>query len=105
CLSRCAALLALPSFPTRRSSDLSSFEELSDFPGAGETLDDLERPDRRVARIAVAEDLRETVLRCHDYLYGNQAMTAPRAFGELRSEEHTSNSSHQIISYAVFCLK
>src|SRR5207244_5291017 len=23
----------------------------------------------------------------------------------LRSEEHTSNSSHQIISYAVFCLK
>src|SRR5258708_32388561 len=22
-----------------------------------------------------------------------------------RSEEHTSNSSHQIISYAVFCLK
>ena len=29
------------------------------------------------------EDLRETVLRCHDYLYGNQAMTAPRAFGEL----------------------
>src|SRR5258708_29503593 len=24
---------------------------------------------------------------------------------ERRSEEHTSNSSHQIISYAVFCLK
>src|SRR5438552_9177960 len=24
---------------------------------------------------------------------------------ESRSEEHTSNSSHQIISYAVFCLK
>src|SRR5258708_23657309 len=24
---------------------------------------------------------------------------------EGRSEEHTSNSSHQIISYAVFCLK
>src|SRR5258708_31899675 len=23
----------------------------------------------------------------------------------LRSEEHTSDSSHQIISYAVFCLK
>lgn len=33
--------------------------------------------------MAVAEDLRETVLRCHDYLYGNQSMTAPRAFGEL----------------------
>lgn len=61
----------------------SSFVELSDFPGNGESLEDLERPDRRIARVAVADDLRETVLRCHDYLYGNQAMTAPRAFGEL----------------------
>lgn len=42
----------------------SRFEELSDFPGNGELLDDLNRPDRRVARVAVAEDLRETVLRC-----------------------------------------
>src|SRR5260364_197435 len=25
--------------------------------------------------------------------------------GDIRSEEHTSESSHQIISYAVFCLK
>jgi type I restriction enzyme M protein len=61
----------------------SGFVELSDFPGAGERLDDLDRPDRRVARVAVAEDLRETVLRCHDYLYGNQAMTANRAFAEM----------------------
>jgi type I restriction enzyme M protein len=61
----------------------STFEELSDFPGAGESLEDLDRPDRRIARVAVAEDLRETVLRCHDYLYGNQSMTAPRAFAEL----------------------
>ncbi len=61
----------------------SEFRELSDFPGNGETLEDMDRPDRRVARVAVAEDLRETVLRCHDYLYGNQSMTAPRAFAEL----------------------
>ncbi|TAN33656.1 restriction endonuclease subunit M [bacterium] len=61
----------------------SRFVELSDFPGAGERLDDLDRPDRRIARIAVAEDLRETVLRCHDYLYGNQSMTANRAFAEM----------------------
>jgi len=61
----------------------SSFDELSDFPGNGESLNDLDRPDRRVARVAVAEDLRETVLRCHDYLYGNQSMTASRAFAEL----------------------
>jgi type I restriction enzyme M protein len=61
----------------------SSFEELSDFPGMGETLEELDRPDRRIARVAVAEDLRDTVLRCHDYLYGNQGMMAPKAFGEL----------------------
>ena len=61
----------------------SKFIELSDFPGAGEKLDDLDRPDRRIARVAVAEDLRETVLRCHDYLYGNQAMAANRAFTEM----------------------
>src|SRR5205085_915859 len=62
---------------------LSSFVELSDFPGKGETLGDLDTPDRRIARVAVAEDLRDTILRCHDYLYGNQAMRAERAFGEM----------------------
>lgn len=61
----------------------SEFIELSDFPGAGEKLDDLDRPDRRIARVAVADDLRETILRCHDYLYGNQAMAANRAFAEM----------------------
>jgi hypothetical protein len=29
----------------------SEFVELSDFPGNGESLDDLNRPDRRVARV------------------------------------------------------
>lgn len=59
------------------------FVELADFPGNGESLDDLERPDRRIARVPVAGDLRETILRCHDYLYGNQSMRAERAFAEL----------------------
>lgn len=59
------------------------YEELADFPGAGESIDDLERPDRRISRVAATEDLRETVLRCHDYLYGNQSMTADRAFAEM----------------------
>lgn len=61
----------------------NTFVELSDFPGQGETLDELERPDRRISRVAVAEDLRETILRCHDYLYGNQAMAANLAFSEI----------------------
>src|SRR2546427_4191690 len=30
---------------------------------------------------------------------------SPTAFRERRSEEHTSESSHSQISYAVFCLK
>lgn len=59
----------------------STFEDISDFPGRDETLEDMERPNGRVA--VVAEDLRDTVLRCHDYLYGNQSMTAPRAFSEM----------------------
>lgn len=68
----------------KRSTPLQSeFDELSDFPGAGESLEELNRPDRRIARVAVAEDLRETILRCHDYLYGNQSMTATRAFAEM----------------------
>ena len=63
---------------------MNDFEELIDFPGNGESLEDLNRPDRRIApRVAVAEDLRETVLRCHDYLYGNQSMQAPRVFAEM----------------------
>ena len=61
----------------------NSFEELTDFPGAGESIDDMERPDRRIARVAVAEDLRETIMRCHDYLYGNKSMGAERAFTEM----------------------
>ena len=61
----------------------NTFEELTDFPGAGESIDDMERPDRRIARVAVAEDLRETIMRCHDYLYGNKSMGAERAFGEM----------------------
>jgi type I restriction enzyme M protein len=67
----------------RPSAIQSDFEELTDFPGHGESLDDLNRPDRRISRVPIEQDLRETILRCHDYLYGNQAMTAPRAFAEI----------------------
>lgn len=67
----------------RRHAIQNDFEELTDFPGHGESLDDLNRPDRRISRVPVGQDLRETILRCHDYLYGNQAMTAPRAFAEI----------------------
>src|SRR5438552_7383612 len=35
----------------------------------------------------------------------NQGFQKRTAACEVRSEEHTSELSHQIISYAVFCLK
>src|SRR5690554_6169310 len=43
----------------------------------------------------------------HDRHFLNQVCThmADLDYRELRSEEHTSNSSHVRISYAVFCLK
>src|SRR2546426_2553389 len=53
------------------------------------------RPDRRaLARLAAALPARD-----------RQGAAAHRRPGGLRSEEHTSDSSHLVISYAVFCLK
>lgn len=59
-----------------------NFEELSDFPGAGESLEDLDRPDRLVLRVAAGESLLNTFKRCHDYIYGNQGKIKT-AFWEL----------------------
>lgn len=58
------------------------FEELSDFPGKDETLEDLDRPDRVMLRIAAGESLLNTFKRCHDYIYGNQGKVKT-AFWEL----------------------
>src|SRR5258708_15340095 len=45
----------------------------------------------------------------YDTVYGRAAFSVEAREGALivdgRSEEHTSELSHQIISYAVFCLK
>lgn len=59
-----------------------SFEELSDFPGEGESLEDLDRPDRVMLRVAAGESLLSTFKRCHDYIYGNQGKIKT-AFWEL----------------------
>lgn len=59
-----------------------SFEELSDFPGDGETLADLDRADRIMLRVAAGESLLSTFKRCHDYIYGNQGKIKT-AFWEL----------------------
>src|SRR6185436_10015654 len=59
------------------------FTELTDFPAPGETLEDLEKAERRPLRVATADSLLRAFKRCHDYLYGNQSMRADRAFWQL----------------------
>jgi len=58
------------------------FIDISDFPGEGETMDDLERPDRSTGKIPVNDSLVKTFKRCHDYIYGNEGMKKT-AFWEL----------------------
>jgi type I restriction enzyme M protein len=58
------------------------FIDISDFPGEGETMDDLERPDRSAGKIPVNDSLVKTFKRCHDYIYGNEGMKKT-AFWEL----------------------
>lgn len=59
------------------------FTELTDFPAPDETLDDLEKAERRPLRVATADSLLRAFKRCHDYLYGNQSMRGDRAFWQL----------------------
>src|SRR5207244_12660118 len=94
----------LLSFPTRRSSDL--------LEGRGarpvlqrrllEILDAVQpRRDPVAARGHLARDLRVAAL----VGIGERALEIVDARREPRSESTRLNSSHQIISYAVFCLK
>jgi type I restriction enzyme M protein len=61
---------------------LASFEEISDFPGAHETLDDLDRSDKLTARVPANDSLVRTFKYCHDYIYGNEGRTKD-AFWQL----------------------
>lgn len=60
-----------------------SMEDLSDFPAAGQTIEDLENAgDRAIPRKPANESLVKTFKRCHDYIYGNEGMKKT-AFWEL----------------------
>jgi type I restriction enzyme M protein len=48
------------------------FTDLSDFPGEGETLADLERNDRSHSRKPANDSLIKVFKRSHDYIYGNE---------------------------------
>src|SRR5690606_41089092 len=55
------------------SSDVCSSDlDLSDFPGEGETLDDLDRADPSSSRKPANDSLNKVFKRCHDYIYGNE---------------------------------
>lgn len=57
--------------------------ELSDFPGANENIEDLERQGERAKSRKPANDsLVRTFKRCHDYIYGNEGKKKT-AFWEL----------------------
>ena len=58
-------------------------DDLSDFPAAGQTLEDLETAgDKSIPRKPANESLIKTFKRCHDYIYGNEGMKKT-AFWEL----------------------
>lgn len=60
-----------------------SVEELSDFPGSGETYEDLcNQGERSKPRKPANDTLVRTFRRCHDYLYGNEGRKKD-AFWEL----------------------
>ncbi len=48
------------------------FIDLSDFPGEGESLEDLDRNDRSISRTPANDSLIKVFKRCHDYVYGNE---------------------------------
>lgn len=62
--------------------DNVEFEDLSDFPGEGQTLEDLDRSDRTISRKPANDSLVRVFKRCHDYIYGNEGMKKT-AFWEL----------------------
>src|SRR5690606_41186510 len=88
---------AIPSFPTRRSSDLGRPEEAApDRSGGG---GDREEFVRELHRAAVAGG---------DELHEQPVAVLHLAGGRERDRDRKStrlNSSHVQISYAVFCLK
>ena len=58
------------------------YVDIADFPGEGETLEDLDRNDRTLMRNPAGDSLVRVFKRCHDYIYGNEGMKKT-AFWEL----------------------
>lgn len=50
----------------------TEFWDLSDFPGQGQSIEDLDRHDKSIARNPANDSLIKVFKRCHDYIYGNE---------------------------------
>jgi type I restriction enzyme M protein len=48
------------------------FVDIADFPGEGETIEDIDRADRSYSRKPANDSLIKVFKRCHDYIYGNE---------------------------------
>lgn len=59
------------------------YEDLYDLPGANESFEDLNRPDRRTGRIATGDNLQRTFARVHDYIFGNQGLKKDATFFQV----------------------
>src|SRR5690606_39596043 len=90
----------LHSFPTRRSSDLLiDFSQVVREAQIQHTVGFVNHQELNLVQLDLhgALQIQQTTRRCHDQVSVLQLGN--------RSEEHTLNSSHVKISYAVFCLK
>jgi type I restriction enzyme M protein len=59
------------------------FEEITDIPAKGKTVEDAERPTLDNLDAASSDDLLFAFRGCHDYIAGNQGLQKPEAFWEL----------------------
>src|SRR5207247_7992564 len=98
------AHVACHSFPTRRSSDLDC-DTVFSYP----MFRDLEKAQTTFTGMAAHRLFGANLAFGGQTLNGDGLLVSGSYFPVLglqpRSEEHTSDSSHEWISYAVFCLK
>lgn len=66
-----------------RGAKAAEFVEVTDLPGKGKSLDEVERPKLSELKAATSDALLFTFKRCHNYIAGNQGLQKPEAFWEL----------------------
>src|SRR5205807_9308415 len=91
----------LHSFPTRRSSDLALYTDPVRINGTDVRIAQLVR---RARTMSAALEARTTEL-ISQVTAGDRTVVAFRMHGRQDRKSTRLNSSHLVISYAVFCLK